>query len=259
MVASPATAQNEPIPIQNESTAYAGISAASFSEYLGSADQETRLLPYLSFDNFKGFDLFGPNLNYRLFEIGTGKGLDKWSLEAGPKISYQGGRDSDDSLNLTGFDDIGGSLPLGGYIKSTIGPVGLGVTAGKDIIKGHGGFTADAAVGTFYRAGNFAIQPSLSVSWANSRHNERFFGVSNAQSLNSPLAAYDIGSGIYAYSANVVSWVEIQDKYALAFIATYRNFTGDAKDSPILRADDGSTNGASVIVSFSRKFDLSKY
>ena len=249
-------AQNEPA---RESVAYVGISVASFSEYLGSDDQETRVLPYLSINDFKGFDLFGPNLTYRLIEVGTGKGLDKWSLEAGPKVSFQGGRDSDESPNLIGFEDIGGSLPLGGYIKSTIGPVGLGVTAGQDIIKGHSGFTADASVGTFYKAGNFAIQPSLSVSWADGRHNESFFGVTNAQSSSSPLAAYDIGSGIYAYSASVVSWIDIQDKYALALIATYREFTGDAKDSPILRADDGSTNGASVIVSLSRKFDLSRF
>jgi len=166
-LSSAAHAQVADAPVNsNDGTGYIGASILLNSEYLGSADEEIRALPYLSFDNVKGFTLFGTTLRYRALDIGTGQGLDKWSLRAGPAIGFQGGRDSDESENLNGFDDVGGSIPLGGYIRSTIGPVGLGLNVGQDIIGGHDGLTADASIGTFYRVGNFAVQPTATISWA---------------------------------------------------------------------------------------------
>ena len=242
-----------------DGTGYFGLSAAIASEYPGSADEEFRALPYLSLNNVKGFDFFGTTLSYRLIEVGTGEGLDKWSLRAGPSATFQGGRDSDESLNLNGFEDVDSSIPVGGYIRSTIGPVGLGLNVGQDVIGGHGGLTADASIGTFYRAGNFAIQPSASISWADNNHNDSFFSVTDQQAATSGLDAFDASSGIYAYSLGVVSWVEIQDIYAISVFANYRWFTGDAADSPILNANDGSKNGIFAAVSLSRKFDTTKW
>ncbi|MEP3891679.1 MAG: MipA/OmpV family protein [Hellea sp.] len=260
VLSAPAFAQSEEPPrSSNDGTGYIGASVLLSSEYLGSSDEEIRALPYLSFDNVKGFTLFGTTLRYRAIDIGTGQGLDKWSLRAGPSISYQGGRDSDESVNLTGFDDIGGSVPLGGFIRSTIGPVGLGLNVGRDIIDGHDGLTADASIGTFYRAGKFAIQPTLAINWADGKHNDSFFSVTQEQAATSGLAAYDASSGIYAYSAGIVSWVEIENKYAISLITNYRWFTGGAADSPILNASDGSKNGIFATIGVSRKFDTTKW
>jgi len=242
-----------------DGTGYIGASILLNSEYLGSADEKIRALPYLSFDNVKGFTLFGSTLRYRALDIGTGQGLGKWSLRAGPAISYQGGRDSDESVNLNGFEDVGDSVPLGGYIRSTIGPVGLGVNVGKDIIGGHDGVTADASIGTFIPLGNFAVQPSANIHWADNKHNDSFFSVTADQAATSGLAAYDAGSGIYGYSAGIVSWVTIEDKYAVSLIANYRWLTGDAADSPILNASDGSKNGIFATIGVSRKFDTTKW
>jgi len=206
----------------NDGTGYIGASILLNSEYLGSADEEIRALPYLSFDNVKGFTLFGTTLRYRALDIGTGQGLDKWSLRAGPAIGFQGGRDSDESENLNGFDDV-------------------------------------ASIGTFYRMGNFAVQPTATISWADNTHNDSFFSVTPEQAATSGLAAYDAGSGVYAYSAGLVSWVTIEDKYAVSLIANYRWFTGDAADSPILNASDGSRNGIFATLGVSRKFDTTKW
>jgi len=252
---APAFAQSQDMPVgSNDGTGYIGASILLNSEYLGSADEEISALPYLSFDNVKGFTLFGTTLRYRALDIGTGEGLGKWSLRAGPSASYQSGRDSDESVNLNGFDDIGGSIPVGGFIRSTIGPVGLGLNVGKDVIGGHGGVTADASIGTF-----IPIQPSASISWADNTHNDSFFSVTPEQTATSGLTAYDAGSGIYAYSAGIVSWLEIDEKYAVSFIANYRWFTGDASDSSILNASDGSKNGIFATISVSRKFDTTKW
>jgi len=124
----------------NEGTGYIGATALYSSEYLGSADEEFRALPYLSFENVEGFDFFGTALTYRAVDVGTGQGFGKWSFRGGPRVAYVPGRDSDDSPNLTGFEDVDGSLPIGGYAFGTIGPVGLRLDAGQDVINGHDGF-----------------------------------------------------------------------------------------------------------------------
>lgn len=258
--AVPAAAQvQEPTARPNDGTGFIGASILLNSEYLGSADEELRVLPYLSFDNVKGFTLFGTTLRYRAIDVGTGQGLGKWSLRAGPSVSYQGGRDSDESVNLNGFEDIGGSVPIGGFIRSTIGPVGLGVNVGQDIIGGHDGLTADASIGTFIPLGNLAIQPSANIHWADNTHNDSFFSVTSEQAATSGLTAYDARSGIYGYSAGLVSYVIIDDTYAVSLIANYRWFTGDAKGSPILNASDGSRNGIFATIGVSRKFDTTKW
>ncbi len=260
LISAPAFAQDSTVEATStRGTGYVGASLALLSEYPGSADEDLLALPYLSFEDVKGFDLFGPTLSYRAIETGTGEGFGKWSLRAGPSIRFQDGRDSDDSINLTGFEDVGSSLPIGGYIRSTLGPVGLRLDVGQDVIGGHGGLTADASIGTFYRTGNFAIQPALTVSWADNKHNDSFFSVTDDQSASSGLARFDAGSGIYSYSASVVSWVEIQDKYAVSLTASYRWYTEDAKESPILNASDGSDAGVFAALSVLRKFDTTKW
>ena len=106
LLSVPAAAQT-PDQSQNaaDGTGFFGVSGALASEYPGSAEEEFLVLPYLSLNNVKGFDFFGTALTYRLIETGTGEGLGKWSLRAGPSATYQGGRDSDESVNLNGFED----------------------------------------------------------------------------------------------------------------------------------------------------------
>lgn len=243
----------------NSGTGYIGASVLLNSKHLGSADEETRILPYLSFEDMYGFDLFGPTLSYRLIETGTGRGLDKWSLRAGPSLSYRGGRDSADAASLTGFDDIGGSVPLGAYVRSTIGPVGLRLEAAQDIAGGHDGLTIDASVGTFIPLGDLAIQPSATISWGSGKHNERFFGVSDAESTASGLDRFNTGAGLYSVSAGVVSYIVFDDTYAVSLIGNYRWFVDDAANSPILNAPEGSKNGIFVTLGLSRKFDINKW
>ena len=250
-------AQNVDNTSSSSNTAYFGAAGVITPEYLGSDDDEFLVLPYLEVIDFKGFDFFGTALSYRLLEAGTGEGIGKWSVRAGPRIAYQRGRDSDDSETLTGLEDVDGSLPIGGYIRTTLGPVGFRVDAGQDVIGGHDGFSVDASVGTAYDGGWFGFQPSATISWGDSNYNESFFGVSPEQSAASSLTAFDIGSGFNSYAFNVIAWLQVTDNYQLGAFASYREFFDDAEDSPILQAEDGSTNGLFAGVSLTRKFDLS--
>ena len=246
-------------PPDTRGTGHIGVGVLLNSEYLGSADENITPIPYLSFQDVKGFDLFGTTLSYRVIDKGTGEGLGKWSLRAGPSVSYQQGRDSEDSQNLIGFDDIEGSVVTGGYVRSTIGPLGILVNLGKDIAGGHDGVVGNASIGTVYKNGPFSVQPSVTVNWGNDRYADSFFSVTEDQAAGSPLSEFDAGAGIYSYSLGVVSWVEFKERYALSLIGAYSIFTNDAEDSPIVNANDGSKNGLLVAVSLSRSFDTNKW
>jgi len=246
--------------VSNESdesnVVFLGALALHSSEYLGAEDKETRVLPYLSVQDYKGFDLFATSLTYRALETGTGQGLGKWSVRAGPSLTYEAGRDSDDSPTLTGLEDVDASVLAGGFIRGTFGPVGLRLSAGQDIAGGHDGISANASIGTFLPLGRLKIQPSASVNWGSADFNQSFFGITQAQSNASGLAVNDVDSGVYGYSVNLVSWYEITDDYVVTAIASHRWFTGDANDSPILLAEDGSDTGLFIGLGLARRFDF---
>lgn len=239
---------------KDKGTGYFGVTGLVSSEYLGASDADIQALPYLSFNDVKGFDFFGTALSYRAVDVGTGQGLGKWSLRAGPRAAYFPGRNSSDSPTLTGFDDINGSLPLGGYAFGTIGPVGLRVDAGQDFI-GHEGLTVDTSIGTAYITDKFGFQPAATIHWADNTHNDAFFGVNAAQSSGSGLGQYNPGAGIYSYSLSALAWYEIKENYAVVLTGSYRWFEDEATNSPILNAPDGSDNGFFAGISVARKFD----
>ena len=246
--------------ISNESgersVAFIGGLGALTSEYLGSDQEELRVFPYVSVQDFKGIDLFGTSLSYRAVETGTGEGLGKWSLRAGPNLTYQAGRDSEDSPTLTGLEDVDFSVLAGGYLRGTFGPVGIRLDAGQDIAGGHHGVVANASVGTFLPLGKLKIQPSASVNWGSADHNQSFFGITQAQSNASGLAVNDVDSGVYGYSVNLVSWYELSDDYVITAIGSHRWFANDADDSPILLANDGANTGVFFALGIARKFNL---
>lgn len=229
-------------------------------EYVGSADYDLRVLPLISFDDIAGFELSGLSLAYPLIDIGTGQGPGNWSLKAGPRAAFDFGRDSADSPTLTGFEDIGVSLLTGGFLRATYGALGLRIDAGQDVIGGHEGFNADISLGTFLPAGllidKLAIQPALTLSWADERYNQTIYGVTQQQAAASGLQRFDLGGGFHRASASLLAWYEWDDRWQLNGIVSYREYIGDYRDSPILQAPDGTTSDVFMLLGISRSFGL---
>jgi len=224
--------------------------------YVGSDQTEINLLPYLGLDNVYGFDLLGPALRYKLIDIGTGRGIGKWSIRAGPQAAFDFGRDSDDSPTLTGLEDIDSSLLVGGFTRMSFGAVGFDVTAGQDIIGGHDGFAADFSLGTRYPGNGWYIQPALTLSWADENYTQTTYGITADQALSSSLGAFDTSSGFHQASANILGGFAINKDWNFTALFSYRETLGDFRDSPIITAEDGSTSGIFTSLSISRRFNL---
>jgi outer membrane protein len=237
-----------------------GAALATMPEYSGSADQMVRVLPLVSFDNIAGFEFSGLALTYPLIDIGPGQGPDGWSVKAGPRAGFDFGRDSSDSPTLTGFEDIDASVLLGGYVRATYGVLGVRVDAGQDVIGGHDGFIADISVGTYIPPGliaeNLALQPALTLSWANANHNQTVYGVTPTQAAASGLAVDDIDAGFHRASANLLGWYDLDERWQVFSILSYREYLGEVRDSPILRAPDGATSDVFGMLGLSYKFSL---
>lgn len=224
--------------------------------YVGSDRTETNILPYLGLDNVYGFDLLGPTLKYQLFDVGTGRGFGKWSVRAGPRAAFDFGRDSDDSPTLDGLEDIDSSLLLGGYLRSSWGPVGFDIAAGQDVIGGHDGFLADFSLGTRYPGNGWYIQPAVTLSWADGNYAQTTYGITAEQALNSALGEFDSSSGFHQASATILGGFEINKDWNFTALFSYREALGDYRDSPIITAEDGSTSGIFTSLSISRRFNL---
>ena len=226
--------------------------------YIGSDQTEVNVLPYLGLDNVYGFDLLGNNLKYELFDIGTGRGFGKWSVRAGPRAAFDFGRDSDDSPTLDGLEDIDTSLLLGGFVRTTLGPVGIDVSVGQDVIGGHGGFLADLTIGTRYTADGWYLQPAVTVTWADENFTQEVYGITPEQALASTagLGEFNTSSGFHQVSGTLLGGFELTEKWNVTGLISYRESLGDFRDSPIITAEDGATGGIFASLSLSRRFKL---
>jgi len=226
--------------------------------YIGSDQTEINVLPYLGLDSVYGFDLLGNVLKYELFDIGTGRGIGKWSLRAGPRAALDFGRDSEDSPTLDGLDDIDPSLLAGGFLRASFGPVGLDISAGQDVIGGHGGFLTDFTIGTRYSAEKWYVQPALTITWADENFTQETYGITAEQALLSTagLSEFNISSGFHQVSGTLLGGYALNENWNVTALISYRESLGEFRDSPIITAEDGATGGIFTSLSLSRRFNL---
>lgn len=222
--------------------------------YVGSDQTEINILPYLGVENFYKIQVLGPVARADIIDIGTGRGIGKWSVRAGPRVAFDFGRDSSDSSTLDGLEDIDASIVAGGFIRSTFGFLGIDLSAGQDIIDGHGGFVADASIGTKYTAKGWYIQPVATLSWADENYTQTVYGITANQAQSSALGEFDVSSGFHQASASIIGGFALSKNWNVTGTLNYREALGEYRDSPIIQAEDGSSSGITTSLSLSRRF-----
>jgi MipA family protein len=110
-----------------------------------------------------------------------------------------------------------------GGFEATIG--------GTQIIAGStGGFVADANL-----AYPIMLMPSIGTSWANRKHNDRYFGVTALQSTASGLRQFRAGSGLVDAKAELAAQFRLTERIGLGVSAGVTSLIGDVKNSPIVQ------------------------
>jgi MipA family protein len=228
-----------------------GLFVTSSPEYEGGKKRVTSALPDF-------------NLSYRTKDFGTfGVGsksrgaswtiIDKEEYSFGIAIGGDAGRtDKKDgtafrpgSKRLLGLGEIKSSAEFGvfGHVVAGI-PISLQIMKGigdgkadnKDFsIKGHGGTHAELGTEIPLKLNeSLTLSFSSSVSWADKKYTQTYFGVTSAQAARSNFKEFNAKGGVKSVSVGVGLNYQIDKNWSANAGLTYSQLQGNAAKSPII-------------------------
>lgn len=224
-----------------------GAGLGYMPKFPGSEDNKLRALPIV-------------DVSYKdTFFINTfmGAGINLYKergMRAGPYVTLDFGRDSDDSTTLAGAEDVDPAMESGIFFEKNFDPLTVLWTARYAAFGvGHGGVVSDAEIS--YRR---KLQPgfygtaSSSISWASEDYMVSYFGVDAAHAARSGLSAYTPDSGFKDIGVSGNLHYILDDHISFIMNMGFKKLLGDAADSPIVKAGDETQffGGTGVIYSF---------
>lgn len=134
-----------------------------------------------------------------------------------------------------------GKLSFGAGVRGfvTLRKAGFEATAGvTQIFTGStGGMLADVSLShPIMISERLFLNPSVGARWANEKHNNRYFGVTEQQSIASGLPQFRVGSGLLDAKAELGLQYRLTDRIGLGLVGGISTLLGDVKDSPIVEA-----------------------
>ena len=254
----PMAVKAEPVPVDRQWTLTLGGYAMVQPEYAGDDDYEFAFKPIISISrasNLSRFRSFNDNPSLALWDTGI--------FEAGITGKLDWKRDSSDSDDLRGLNDVDYAIEAGGYAQFY--PVDWLRLRG-DVRYGFGGFegvVADFAVDAIYFTefwGGMAISAGPRMTLASSGYTDAYFGISaqeaaNAQALGNNLTAYQADGGIYSVGFGGQIMKRFTPNILGSVFAEYKYLMDGAADSPLV-VQNGDRNQFQAGVSLSYTFFL---
>jgi outer membrane protein len=202
-----------------------GVGAAATPAYQGSKD--LRVIPIPAIDIKKGW--FFANLR-------NGIGIAPINTETitigASAVFVQGYRKQDvpdgidklsDGLGVRLFTNI----RAGGFV-ATLGAV-------KIVSGGTKGMVADASLSYPIKVSSrFTLTPTIGTTWADRKYNDRYFGITPAESLASGLSQFTTGAGLKDVSSLLTASYRLTDRISLSATGGVTSLIGDMKDSPFV-------------------------
>jgi MipA family protein len=228
-----------------------GLFVTSSPDYEGGKKRVTSALPDF-------------NLSYRTKDFGTfGVGsksrgaswtiIDKEEYSFGIAIGGDAGRTDKKegtafrpgSKRLLGLGEIKSSAEFGvfGHVVAGI-PINLQIMKGTGdgkpdsndfSIKGHGGTRAELGTEIPWKLNeSFTLSFSSSLSWADKKYTQTYFGVTSAQAARSNFKEYNAKGGVKSVSIGVGLNYQFDKNWAANAGLTYSQLQGNAAKSPII-------------------------
>lgn len=175
--------------------------------------------------------------------------LDNGPISMGLAGKLVSPRDQKDSADLKGMTRIKRGGELGGFAEAY--PTDWLRIRGeaRQGIRSHSGVVADLSADVFTDiAPGIQISAGPRATWVSSKYNERYYGVSAAQTAAGAPSPYSPGG----MQAAAITW-KVTEAAEVGSFAEYRRLTGDAADSSLVR-ERGSKNQFVVGVQASYKF-----
>jgi len=202
-----------------------GIGVAATPAYQGADDLRVQPLPAI--DIQEGWLFANLRNGIGVMPIGT----DHVDIGASA-VFVQGYRRRDVPAGIDRLKD-----GVGARVFANLRAGGIVATVGatRIVSGGTGGLVADASVSYPVQVSQrFTLTPTIGATWANGKHNDRYFGVTQAESLASGLPRFTTGAGFKDVSGLLTASYRVTDRITLSATGGVTSLIGDVKDSPIV-------------------------
>ena len=151
------------------------------------------------------------------------------------------GRLASSSDQLRGWGDlsIGMSAKLFGRVE-LLGPGAMLASVRREFGAGNGALVEAGATSTFPRMRHLIVSTTATVTWANGRHTQSYFGVTPAQSAialaqaqGSLVPAFTAGAGFRDTSLTLLAEVPFDRHWSVQAFVQIKYLLGDAAKSPL--------------------------
>ena len=229
--------------------AWIGAGVRTRPAYDGSAAQRTDLIPTVRYYGRPWF----VRTTQGILEGGARMEVSR-GLNVGAQLAYEGGRlaSESDFLRNNNVPDIEPSASVGLHIEwdQNLGPMPVTLLArGRHFADSDRGAQADLRLtaGVFSR-GPVNAGVFVQGTWANSKSNQSFYGITPAQSTSLP--AYTAGSGPLFASGGLLWGVDLSRKWIVVGNLEARRLHGDAARSPLAERTSNHFASASLAYRF---------
>lgn len=222
----------------------AGAVLLAGREYQGSDESKVRLLPSIDYQWTNGF--FAGVSNGFGYNAST-----ESSLAYGVRLTADFGRKERRSAALRGLGDIDARPEFGAFFNYS--PT-RSVTLNSSLRYGSGnkrdGLLLDLGVGwSTNLSPALQLSTSLATTWANDSYLQNYFGVDAAQSQRSGYSVYRPGGSFRDVRVGATLRYRLTSAWGVTTSLVHSELLGDAKNSPIVRAQ--GTTSAVLTVGYS--------
>ncbi|NHI01084.1 MipA/OmpV family protein [Oceanimonas sp. MB9] len=220
-----------------------GASVIQAPDYLGSDDDEARVLPDLNLR-------YGDQLYLNLRD-GLGWNLYRqrnWTLS--PFLGYQPGRDN--TGDLSRFDEVDDSLTGGLRLSYQPAPWNLSLQAETPLSGDVDGYKLTLRAGWRGQpAPNWSAGIGPSLVYSSKAWTQSLFRVSDRDAARSGFSRYEPTDGYWRLGLSGNLNYRFAARWSVTGLAGITQLTGDAKDSPIVKNAGDATQGlAGMVLSY---------
>lgn len=182
---------------------------------------------------------------------GLGVNLVRGKLwRAGVALTYDLGRDQHAATRLKGLGTIGAAPEVKLFADFALLPFIFDFDL-RRAIGGHDGYIGDIGMHVpIPLASNFFLFAGPSITFADGRYMQSYFGVSSAQAVNSEFRPFDAYGGVKRAGFGVTAIYQITDQWLLASDGAAQRLLGAAARSPIVESKAQFTIDLSAVYKF---------
>jgi outer membrane scaffolding protein for murein synthesis (MipA/OmpV family) len=219
-----------------------------------------QVLPdYFGADSYR----FGVAGEFDLHELNFGNGLafgpeapgnSPYGFGIAPSFRIVRARTDDKYDELSGLDDIDGTLELGLGLRYAA-PNFESFADLRYGFFGHEGFVGEVGADLIaYPGDRLRLSVGPRATFGSERFVDTYFGISAAESAASGLAAHDPEGGLVSAGVEVGATWQINESWGLFGGVSYNRLMNDAADSPVTEQGSADQFGASI--GLTRRFSL---